>query len=56
QNLTTARTASCSASHSRCKRFATFVCLVPGCGSTFTRSFNLKGHIRYHNYNPEEKQ
>ena len=22
---------------------------VPGCGSTFTRHFNLKGHLRSHN-------
>jgi uncharacterized Zn-finger protein len=27
---------------------ATFVCPIPGCGSTFTRSFNLKGHLRSH--------
>ncbi|KAI5450516.1 hypothetical protein NCC49_002973 [Naganishia albida] len=26
-----------------------FECPVPGCGSTFTRQFNLKGHIRSHN-------
>ncbi len=47
------------------KRDATFMCPFPGCGSTFTRSFNLKselflfmykspahlslGHIRSHN-------
>ncbi|KAK7031182.1 hypothetical protein VNI00_013598 [Paramarasmius palmivorus] len=49
-NVTTGRTAK--ASHSRRKQEATFVCPVPGCGSTFTRSFNLKGHIRSHN---EEK-
>lgn len=23
--------------------------IVPGCGSTFTRHFNLKGHLRSHN-------
>ncbi|KAG0707037.1 hypothetical protein DFH29DRAFT_797289, partial [Suillus ampliporus] len=28
---------------------ANFLCPVPGCGSTFTRSFNLKGHMRSHN-------
>ncbi|KAL0953134.1 hypothetical protein HGRIS_004402 [Hohenbuehelia grisea] len=49
-NVTTGRTAN--ASHKRRKQEATFVCPVPGCGSTFTRSFNLKGHIRSHN---EEK-
>ncbi|KAE9398839.1 hypothetical protein BT96DRAFT_821475 [Gymnopus androsaceus JB14] len=49
-NVTTGRTAK--ASHNRRKQEATFVCPVPGCGSTFTRSFNLKGHIRSHN---EEK-
>ncbi|KAJ7811079.1 hypothetical protein B0H14DRAFT_2523947 [Mycena olivaceomarginata] len=32
----------------RLRRLATFVCPVPHCGSTFTRSFNLKGHIRSH--------
>ncbi|KAJ7081814.1 krueppel-like factor 16 [Mycena belliarum] len=50
QNVTTVRTSK--ASHNRRKQEATFVCPVPGCGSTFTRSFNLKGHIRSHN---EEK-
>ncbi|KAJ7592855.1 hypothetical protein C8J56DRAFT_822751 [Mycena floridula] len=50
QNVTTGRTAK--ASHNRRKQEATFRCPVPGCGSTFTRSFNLKGHIRSHN---EEK-
>jgi len=48
--VTTGRTAN--ASHKRRKQEATFICPVPGCGSTFTRSFNLKGHIRSHN---EEK-
>ncbi|KAH9053647.1 hypothetical protein EDB87DRAFT_1569144 [Lactarius vividus] len=28
---------------------AKFVCPIPGCGSTFTRHFNLKGHLRSHN-------
>ncbi|KAJ6507784.1 krueppel-like factor 16 [Mycena vitilis] len=50
QNVTTVRTSK--ASHNRRKQEATFICPVPGCGSTFTRSFNLKGHIRSHN---EEK-
>ncbi|TFL04221.1 hypothetical protein BDV98DRAFT_469196, partial [Pterulicium gracile] len=49
-NVTTGRTAN--ASHKRRKQPANFVCPIPGCGSTFTRSFNLKGHIRSHN---EEK-
>jgi uncharacterized Zn-finger protein len=49
-NVTTVRTVS--ASQKRRKQEATFVCPVPGCNSTFTRSFNLKGHIRSHN---EEK-
>lgn len=49
-NVTTGRTAN--ASHKRRKQDANFVCPVPGCGSTFTRSFNLKGHLRSHN---EEK-
>jgi hypothetical protein len=31
------------------KRPATFMCPVQGCGSTFTRSFNLRGHIQSHN-------
>lgn len=41
QNVTTGRTKV--ASHNRRKQEATFVCPVAGCGSTFTRSFNLKG-------------
>ncbi|TFK18183.1 hypothetical protein FA15DRAFT_710095 [Coprinopsis marcescibilis] len=45
-NVTTLRTAT--ASHRRRKNEAGFVCPFPGCGSTFTRSFNLKGHIRSH--------
>jgi hypothetical protein len=49
-NVTTGRTAN--ASQIRRKQPANFICPVPGCGSTFTRSFNLKGHIRSHN---EEK-
>ncbi|KAG6839886.1 hypothetical protein C0991_010760 [Blastosporella zonata] len=40
-NVTTGRTAN--ASQRRRKQEATFVCPVQGCGSTFTRSFNLKG-------------
>jgi hypothetical protein len=49
-NVTTGRTAN--ASRIRRKQEANFMCPVPGCGSTFTRSFNLKGHMRSHN---EEK-
>jgi hypothetical protein len=40
-NVTTGRTAN--ASRIRRKQEANFMCPVPGCGSTFTRSFNLKG-------------
>jgi len=50
QNVTTTATAEASAI--RRKNDANFVCPVPGCGSTFTRHFNLKGHLRSHN---EEK-
>ncbi|KAJ7873175.1 hypothetical protein B0H13DRAFT_1633603, partial [Mycena leptocephala] len=50
QNVTTVPTSK--ASHNWRKQEATFICPVPGCGSTFTRVFNLKGHIRSHN---EEK-
>jgi hypothetical protein len=39
--VTTGRTAN--ASHKRRKQEATFCCPVPKCGSTFTRSFNLRG-------------
>ena len=45
-NVTTGRTAN--ASHRRRKQDANFACNVPGCGSTFTRGFNLKGHLRSH--------
>ena len=45
-NVTTGRTAT--ASHRRRKQVANFACPVAGCGSTFTRSFNLKGHLRSH--------
>ncbi|KAJ6512759.1 hypothetical protein C8R45DRAFT_812833 [Mycena sanguinolenta] len=50
QNVTTVR--MIKASHNQRNQEATFICPVPGCGSTFTRSFNLKRHIRSHN---EEK-
>jgi hypothetical protein len=41
QNVTTHATAD--ASQRRRRTEANFVCPVPGCGSTFTRHFNLKG-------------
>ena len=40
-HVTTPSTAK--ASHDRRKQPANFACPVPGCGSTFTRHFNLKG-------------
>lgn len=42
-------TATQAASATRRTSEATFTCPVPGCGSTFTRHFNLKGHLRSHN-------
>jgi hypothetical protein len=42
QQVTTPATAK--ASEGRRKGEASFVCPVPGCGSTFTRHFNLKGN------------
>ena len=41
QNVTTTRTAK--ASRVRRKQEATYHCPIAGCGSSFTRSFNLKG-------------
>ncbi|KAI0267821.1 hypothetical protein BC834DRAFT_822165 [Gloeopeniophorella convolvens] len=46
-NVTT--TATADASMKRRINDAKFVCPVSGCGSTFTRHFNLKGHLRSHN-------
>ena len=43
-NVTT--TATAEASERRRKTDANFACPVPGCGSTFTRHFNLKGASR----------
>ncbi|KAG8967367.1 hypothetical protein FRC03_010113 [Tulasnella sp. 419] len=45
--VTTPATKNASAIRRRAE--ATFVCQVPGCGSTFTRHFNLRGHMRSHN-------
>ena len=44
--VTTSATQAASAS--RRKNEAIHVCPIPGCGSTFTRKFNLNGHIRSH--------
>ncbi|KZT41816.1 hypothetical protein SISSUDRAFT_968381, partial [Sistotremastrum suecicum HHB10207 ss-3] len=41
--------ATVQASQVRRTSHAPFTCPVPGCGSTFTRHFNLKGHMRSHN-------
>ncbi|KAG8701258.1 hypothetical protein FRC08_004195 [Ceratobasidium sp. 394] len=46
QHVTT--TATQAASASRRRNDAQFKCPVPGCGSTFTRRFNLRGHLRSH--------
>ncbi|ORX36669.1 hypothetical protein BD324DRAFT_459889 [Kockovaella imperatae] len=42
-------TATEVASTSRRTNEGVYKCPVPGCGSTFTRHFNLKGHLRSHN-------
>lgn len=47
QQVTTPATAK--ASEGRRKGEASFVCPVPGCGSTFTRHFNLKGKMTVRN-------
>ncbi|TIA91791.1 hypothetical protein E3P99_00935 [Wallemia hederae] len=51
-NPTTARTRIASSSRRKQpidgKAPKVFVCEVPGCGSSFTRHFNLKGHMRSH--------
>ncbi|EJD35294.1 hypothetical protein AURDEDRAFT_117413 [Auricularia subglabra TFB-10046 SS5] len=46
QHVTTSATQAASASRRR--NDAQFKCPVPGCGSTFTRRFNLRGHLRSH--------
>ncbi|KAF7336934.1 Calcineurin responsive transcriptional factor [Mycena venus] len=46
QDVTAVRTVT---ARNPCRWPANFICPIPGCGSTFTRSFNLKGHIRSHN-------
>ncbi|GJE89950.1 hypothetical protein PsYK624_060640 [Phanerochaete sordida] len=43
-----ADTADGDASQTRRRQPANFACPVPGCGSVFTRHFNLKGHLRSH--------
>ena len=45
QQVTTSATQAASASRRRNE--AHFVCPVPGCGSTFTRRFNLRGSLGY---------
>ncbi|KAI0749123.1 hypothetical protein C8Q74DRAFT_1320451 [Fomes fomentarius] len=37
-----------AASVSRRRNEANLVCPIPGCGSTFTRRFNLRGHLHSH--------
>ena len=44
---TVTTTATAEASERRRKTDANFACPVPGCGSTFTRHFNLKGAFCY---------
>ncbi|KIJ67978.1 hypothetical protein HYDPIDRAFT_107534 [Hydnomerulius pinastri MD-312] len=46
KQVTTSATQAASASRRRNE--AHFICPVPGCGSTFTRRFNLRGHLRSH--------
>ncbi|KAF9075429.1 hypothetical protein BDP27DRAFT_1315003 [Rhodocollybia butyracea] len=46
QQVTTSATQLASANRRRNE--ANFACPVPGCGSTFTRRFNLRGHLRSH--------
>ncbi|KAK0212845.1 hypothetical protein DFS33DRAFT_1464500 [Desarmillaria ectypa] len=46
QQVTTSATQLASANRRRNE--AHFQCPVPGCGSTFTRRFNLRGHLRSH--------
>ncbi|KAG2355180.1 hypothetical protein BDR07DRAFT_1453842 [Suillus spraguei] len=46
KQVTTSATQAASASRRRNE--AHFACPVPGCGSTFTRRFNLRGHLRSH--------
>ena len=45
QHVTTSATQAASASRRRNE--AHFMCPVPGCGSTFTRRFNLRGMLRF---------
>ncbi|KAJ7594289.1 hypothetical protein C8J56DRAFT_926385 [Mycena floridula] len=48
EKVTVTTSATQLASASRRRNEANFVCPVPGCGSTFTRRFNLRGHLRSH--------
>ncbi|KAF8628889.1 hypothetical protein AX15_003675 [Amanita polypyramis BW_CC] len=48
ERLQVTTSATQMASASRRRNEAHFVCPVPGCGSTFTRRFNLRGHLRSH--------
>ncbi|KAF8639526.1 hypothetical protein AX17_001431 [Amanita inopinata Kibby_2008] len=48
EKLQVTTSATQMASASRRRNEAHFVCPVPGCGSTFTRRFNLRGHLRSH--------
>ncbi|KAK2464246.1 hypothetical protein APHAL10511_003703 [Amanita phalloides] len=48
ERLQVTTSATQMASASRRRNEAHFLCPVPGCGSTFTRRFNLRGHLRSH--------
>ncbi|KAG8967164.1 hypothetical protein FRC03_010537 [Tulasnella sp. 419] len=48
EKLKVTTTATQAASAQRRTSEALFSCPVPGCGSSFTRKFNLKGHMRSH--------
>ncbi|PFH53821.1 hypothetical protein AMATHDRAFT_54357 [Amanita thiersii Skay4041] len=48
EKLQVTTSATQMASASRRRNEAHFICPVPGCGSTFTRRFNLRGHLRSH--------
>lgn len=48
EKKTVTTSATQAASASRRRNEALYQCPVPGCGSTFTRRFNLRGHLRSH--------